>query len=103
MERSPDPRDRRGVLVGLTATGKKAVDGAFETLLASERELLADLSDEDHAPAGRAAQAADGPAQLSCFIAQLTSQTTARWSEGMTPSTASPTSRVAATSMTRSG
>jgi DNA-binding MarR family transcriptional regulator len=49
VERSPDPRDRRGVLVGLTVTGKKAVDGAFESLLASERTLLAALSDEDHA------------------------------------------------------
>ena len=49
VERSPDPRDRRGVLVGLTATGKKAVDDAFESLLASERALLADLSDADHA------------------------------------------------------
>ena len=44
VERSPDPHDRRGVLVGLTAPGKRAVDGAFETLLASERELLAELS-----------------------------------------------------------
>ena len=44
VERSPDPADRRGVLVGLTAAGKKAVDGAFETLLDSERELLGELS-----------------------------------------------------------
>src|SRR5690242_12072414 len=44
VERSPDPTDRRGVLVGLTAAGKSAVDGAFETLLASERDLLAELS-----------------------------------------------------------
>jgi DNA-binding MarR family transcriptional regulator len=44
VERSPDPRDRRGVLVGLTAAGKRAVDGAFESLLASERDLLAELS-----------------------------------------------------------
>jgi DNA-binding MarR family transcriptional regulator len=43
-ERSPDPHARRGVLVGLTAAGKRAVDGAFETLLASERGLLAELS-----------------------------------------------------------
>src|SRR5689334_17033429 len=34
VERSPDPYDRRGVLVGLTGAGKRAVDGAFETLLA---------------------------------------------------------------------
>jgi len=44
VERSPDPHDRRGVLVGLTAAGKNAVDGAFETLLASERDLLGELS-----------------------------------------------------------
>ena len=49
VERSPDPRDRRGVLVALTATGKRTVDGAFESLLASERDLLADLSEQDRA------------------------------------------------------
>ena len=47
VERLPDPRDRRGVLVRLSAAGKKTVDGAFETLLASERELLADLSEDE--------------------------------------------------------
>jgi DNA-binding MarR family transcriptional regulator len=49
VERSADPSDRRGVLVTLTATGKKTVDGAFESLLASERELLGALPDADHA------------------------------------------------------
>jgi DNA-binding MarR family transcriptional regulator len=44
VERSPDPSDRRGVLVGLTPAGKRTVDGSFETLLANERELLAELS-----------------------------------------------------------
>jgi DNA-binding MarR family transcriptional regulator len=44
VERSADPRDRRGVLVGLTGTGKVAVDGAFETLLSSERDLLGELT-----------------------------------------------------------
>lgn len=44
VERSPDPNDRRGVLVGLTASGKSSVDGAFETLLATERDLLGELS-----------------------------------------------------------
>jgi DNA-binding MarR family transcriptional regulator len=44
VDRSPDPSDRRGVLVGLTAAGKRAVDGAFETLLDRERDLLAELS-----------------------------------------------------------
>ena len=47
VERSPDPSDRRGVLVRLTTTGKRAVDGAFETLLESERDLLSDLAPED--------------------------------------------------------
>jgi DNA-binding MarR family transcriptional regulator len=49
VERSPDPRDRRGVLVALTTAGKRTVDGAFESLLASERDLLADLSEDDRA------------------------------------------------------
>ncbi len=44
VDRSPDPGDRRGVLVGLTATGKRAVDGAFETLLDRERDLLGELT-----------------------------------------------------------
>ena len=43
VERLPDPRDRRGVLVRLTAEGKASVDGAFEALLAAEAVLLADL------------------------------------------------------------
>jgi DNA-binding MarR family transcriptional regulator len=45
--RSPDPHDRRGVLVGLSAQGKLAVDAAFEALLARERGLLAELSSTD--------------------------------------------------------
>ena len=44
VERQADPHDRRGVLVCLTSAGKDAVDGAFETLLASERDLLGELS-----------------------------------------------------------
>ena len=47
VERHPDPDDRRGVIVRLTADGKAAVDGAFEELLAAEAELLADLSARD--------------------------------------------------------
>ena len=43
VERLPDPNDRRGVLVRLTADGKETVDGAFEALLDRERALLADL------------------------------------------------------------
>jgi len=41
--RSPAPTDRRGVLVGLTATGRQVVDAAFEALLDRERSLLAEL------------------------------------------------------------
>ena len=49
VERSPDPRDRRGVLVRLTASGGTAVDGAFESLLASEAGLLSGLPEADRA------------------------------------------------------
>src|SRR6478736_1570972 len=43
VERYPDPEDRRGVIVRLTAEGKTAVDGAFTALLDAERALLQDL------------------------------------------------------------
>ena len=49
VERSPDPEDRRGVIVRLTPEGKSAVDGAFEALLDAERELLAELPARDQA------------------------------------------------------
>ena len=47
VERLPDPRDRRGVLVRLTPEGKAAVDTAFEALLEAEQTFLADLPDRD--------------------------------------------------------
>lgn len=43
VERRPDPDDRRGVLVRLTAAGRTAVDAALDELLAYEREILASL------------------------------------------------------------
>ena len=43
VDRLPDPHDRRGVLVRLTAQGKSTVDAAFEALVTRERDLLADL------------------------------------------------------------
>ena len=47
VERQPDPADRRGVIVRLTTEGQAAVDGAFEELLAAERDLLAALPARD--------------------------------------------------------
>ena len=43
VERLPDPRDRRGVSVRLTAAGRARVDSTFATLLAREHALLAGL------------------------------------------------------------
>src|SRR3954453_17326964 len=40
VERLPDPKDRRGVLVRLTPEGKVAVDRAFEALLDAEHTLI---------------------------------------------------------------
>jgi DNA-binding MarR family transcriptional regulator len=47
VERYPDPDDRRGVIVRLTAEGKAAVDGAFTALLKAEQVLLRDLPPKD--------------------------------------------------------
>jgi DNA-binding MarR family transcriptional regulator len=49
VERYPDPADRRGVIVRLTAEGRSAVDGAFTALLDAERALLEHLSEGDRA------------------------------------------------------
>jgi len=42
--REPDPRDRRGVLVGLTPEGLRLVDHVVEEHLANEERLLARLT-----------------------------------------------------------
>jgi DNA-binding MarR family transcriptional regulator len=47
VERLPDPADRRGVIVSLTAEGRVRVDAALEQLLLQERRLLATLSETD--------------------------------------------------------
>lgn len=47
VERLPDPRDRRGVLVRLTDEGRARVDGALASLLERERDLLGGLSGAD--------------------------------------------------------
>ena len=47
VERHPDPADRRGVLVRLTAEGMSTVDAAMAELLSDERSLLAELDDAE--------------------------------------------------------
>lgn len=49
VSRAPDPNDRRGVRVQLTATGRGAVDAAFEALIDRERSLLDNLPYADRA------------------------------------------------------
>jgi DNA-binding MarR family transcriptional regulator len=48
--RGPDPSDRRGVKVTLTAEGRRVVDAAMADLLERERVLLSQLppSEQDH-------------------------------------------------------
>ena len=43
IERKPDPKDRRAVLVALTAAGKQLVDRALAAHVAMEHELLGGL------------------------------------------------------------
>jgi DNA-binding MarR family transcriptional regulator len=43
VSRQPDPQDKRGVLVTLTARGQATVDAALADLLRSERQLLTGL------------------------------------------------------------
>jgi DNA-binding MarR family transcriptional regulator len=43
VARLPDPSDRRGVQVRLTAAGRLAVDAALDQLLMRERDLLSGL------------------------------------------------------------
>jgi DNA-binding MarR family transcriptional regulator len=47
VRRSPDPQDKRGVLVRLTDAGRTRVDAAFADLVDRERELLGSLSPDD--------------------------------------------------------
>jgi DNA-binding MarR family transcriptional regulator len=47
VARAPDPDDRRGVLVGLTADGLKLVDRVVEEHIANEEDLLAGLTDAE--------------------------------------------------------
>ncbi len=47
VERLPDPADRRGVQVRLTTPGREAVDGAIDSLLEHEHNLLVGLSADE--------------------------------------------------------
>ena len=47
VRRSPDPSDRRGVIVALTPEGRAVVDAAMADLLNRERELLAELPERE--------------------------------------------------------
>lgn len=47
VERLPDESDKRGVLVRITAAGRKAVDSALTDLLARERSILSVVPAED--------------------------------------------------------
>ncbi len=45
--RSPDPNDRRGVIVSLTPTGRQVVDSAMADLLGREHAILGGLGEVD--------------------------------------------------------
>jgi DNA-binding MarR family transcriptional regulator len=47
VERRPDPGDRRGVLVRLTATGRDVVDAAMAGLIDQEKSLLGELTEAE--------------------------------------------------------
>lgn len=49
VSRRTDPRDGRGILVSLTASGRAAVDAAIADLLGAERAILSELSDDEQA------------------------------------------------------
>ena len=47
IERLANPGDRRGVLVGLTAQGRRTIDAAIEAHVANEESMLEGLSARD--------------------------------------------------------
>jgi DNA-binding MarR family transcriptional regulator len=47
IERSPDPRDRRGTLISLTSAGRSLIDEVTEAHMANEHRLLAALTDAE--------------------------------------------------------
>lgn len=57
IRRRPDPSDRRGVLVALTAKGREKIDRAVEGHVANEQRILSVLSQKDRAALDRAVTA----------------------------------------------
>jgi DNA-binding MarR family transcriptional regulator len=47
VERAPDPDDRRGTLITLTAAGRRLIDAVTEAHLENERRLLSALSEAE--------------------------------------------------------
>jgi DNA-binding MarR family transcriptional regulator len=47
ITRSPDPDDRRGTLIALTAAGRRLIDGVTEAHLDNERRLLNALTETE--------------------------------------------------------
>ena len=47
IARAPDPDDRRGTLISLTAAGRELIDGVTEAHLDNERRLLATLTEAE--------------------------------------------------------
>jgi DNA-binding MarR family transcriptional regulator len=47
IERGPDPDDRRGLLISLTAAGRKLIDQVTEAHLENERGLLSSLTEAE--------------------------------------------------------
>ena len=107
VERYPDPDDRRGVIVRLTAEGKATVDGAFEALLDAERELLADLPGRDRqrlaAPAAHAARAVRRPlTQRHVQVVSSSSSAASSHSDSSSSRSAASSSSSAPSSASRS-
>jgi DNA-binding MarR family transcriptional regulator len=47
IAREPDPDDRRGTLIGLTAAGRKLIDDVTQAHLENERRLLSALTESE--------------------------------------------------------
>ena len=47
MSRVPDPEDRRGILVGLTARGLEVVDEVIAAVWATQAQLVASLTETE--------------------------------------------------------